>query len=163
MDRHEPMGLLEQIQIFKANQFAACIGSLGGFVPAFGWYHAHVTLADKKWWVWWQEPIAYVMLACLGYSVLSVWNFGEKFGDPSKAATLVVALEGTMIWADTLVGVVALLLLIGINAVTTTCQLIAVDKKRGDALVASLERANRPLQSAASEPAKRLRKQAVPA
>ena len=163
MDRPEPMGLLEQIDIFKRNGFAAGIGSLGGFVPAFGWYHAHVTLAGIEWWDWWRKPIAYVMVACLAYSVLSVWHFGEKFGDPIKAASLVIALEGTMIWADTLVGVVALLLLIGINAVTTTCQLIAVDKKRGNALVASLERANRPSPSAAPEPAKRLRKQAVPA
>lgn len=157
------MGILRQIELYRAHPMAARIASAGGIVPLLGWWHAHVILADVPWLTWWREPIAYALLFCLTYSVRSVWTWGRGFGDWCKALSLVFALELTMVFGDRLTGLLALATLIAINAVSTACTLIERDRQSAAGLAASLERANRPSPSAAAEPPKRLRARQVPA
>jgi len=157
------MGILRQIELYRAHPMAARIASGGCVVPLLGWWHAHVILDDVPWLEWWREPIAYALVACLGYSVRSVWTWGRGFGDRTKAFCLVVALELTMVYGDRFTGGIALACLMAVNAVSTACTLIERDHQSAAGLAASLERANRPSPSAAPEPAKRLRARQVPA
>jgi len=123
------MGILEQMRLARAHPFASLLGAaLGGFVPVAAYTIVHHELRVAGQLDLWR-PIAVVLLACLAFSVRTVWQWGvQSFRERAKAACLVVAVEGVMVFSDTsALAVIALVYLVGINAIATACTLIAED------------------------------------
>jgi hypothetical protein len=63
-----------------------------------------------------------VVAGCMLFSMLSVYRFGQAaFGDARKALGFVLALEGVMLASHGAIGIVALAVLIAINAIANGC------------------------------------------
>jgi len=127
-------GLLEDIATVRRRPGAAALGgALGGFVPIAAYVIVHHELRSEGGTLDMWRPIAPIVLACLAFSVRTVYEWGNKsFDDRFKAGCLVVALEGVMVLSDTpWLGCLALAYLVLINAIATACTLISagVDPK----------------------------------
>ena len=121
VDRSATTDVVTQLECAIRNPHAALIGALiGGLVPWFGRTLAH----DQVPAAWSAGNTALVMvmiavvLGCALFSALSVYKFGKAaFGDSRKALGFVLALEGVMLVTTGTTSVVALAVLILINAV----------------------------------------------
>lgn len=140
------MGILEQMRLTRRHPFAALLGAaLGGFVPiaAYTIVHHELRIGGRLELM---QPIALVLLACLAFSVRTVWQWGvQSFGERTKAACLVVAVEGVMVFSDTpALAVIALSYLVAINAIATACTLIAEDTHQPQQTAPAVEPAPAP-------------------
>lgn len=122
-------GILEQWRQARQHPIAALLGALlGGFVPlaAYQTTHNDLHVQSARDLL---TPLVPVVVACLLFSVRTVWQWGSgAFGEPMKAACLVVAIEGMMVFSPTAwLAQLALLYLICINAVATACILAHED------------------------------------
>ena len=121
VDRSATTDVVTQLECAIRNPHAALIGALiGGLVPWFGRTLAHDQIPAA--WSAGSTSLALAMVAvvlgCALFSALSVYKFGKAaFGDSRKALGFVLALEGVMIVATGVTSVVALAVLILINAV----------------------------------------------
>jgi Na+-transporting methylmalonyl-CoA/oxaloacetate decarboxylase gamma subunit len=121
VDRSVTTDIVTQLECAFRNPHAALIGAvIGGLVPWFGRTLAHDQIPTA--WSTSHSSRALIMLAvvigCAVFSGLSVYKFGKAaFGDHRKALGFVLALEGVMLVATGMTSVVALLVLILINAV----------------------------------------------
>jgi hypothetical protein len=137
------IGLLEQMRVARSHPWAAAMGgALGGFVPIAAYVISHLELrdADGRMDLW--KPIAPVLLACLFFSVSTVWQWGvQSFRERFKASCLVIAIEGVMVLSSTpILSVVALAYLVLINAIATACTLVAEDQPIPQPTVSSVAR-----------------------
>lgn len=112
----------------KQNRTAAAAGAiLGAFVPlATGWLaHYEVDVAT-----WHGRAALVLMLGGLVYSASTVYGWAlVAFKQPAKAAGFVVLVEGTLTLARAeWLAVVALALLVVINAIAAACA-IALDQR----------------------------------
>lgn len=124
------MSILEQWRAARRHPIAALLGALlGGFVPlaAYETTHGDLTVRSAGELL---QPLVPVVGACLLFSVRTVWQWGgAAFGERTKAACLVVAIEGMMVLSPTpWLAQLALLYLICINAVATACILAHEDQ-----------------------------------
>ena len=121
VDRSATTDVVTQLECAIRNPHAALIGALiGGLVPWFGRTLAHDQVPAA--WSAGNISLAIVMIAvvlgCAVFSALSVYKFGNAaFGDKRKALGFVLALEGVMLVSTGTTSVVALAVLILINAV----------------------------------------------
>lgn len=125
------MPILKKLELVKEHDRLAWFGAAKGAampVGAFWTSHFDLTefdpahpLADPK-----LAALVFVVAACLAYSVTTVWKWGRQcYGNAWQATWYVIGLEGLMIFSPTLpLAVVALLLLIGINAIATACTIV---------------------------------------
>jgi hypothetical protein len=111
--------VVTQLEVAVGNPLAATLGAaIGGIVPWFGREIAHGELATR----WYADPKLIVVAGCVLFSVATVYAFGRAaFGSPRKAAGFVAALEGVMLISHGWIGVVALCVLIAINAIANGC------------------------------------------
>lgn len=124
------VGLLERLRTAREHPNVAALGAaFGGFVPIAAYIIVHNELRRDGGWDFFQ-PISPVALACLAFSVTTVWHWGhQSFRDKFKASCFVVALEGVMVCSRTpALCLVALAYLVLINAIATACTLVAEDK-----------------------------------
>jgi len=119
-DPSEATDVMSQLECAGRHPSAALLGAvIGGLVPLFARTLAHDEL-PAMWSA--SRGLAMVMLVvvlgCAVFSALTVYKFGKAaFGDSRKALGFVLALEGVMLLSRGMTSVLALLVLIGINAV----------------------------------------------
>lgn len=113
------LDVVTQLEIAIRNPLATTLGAaIGGIVPWFGRELAHGEL-DARWYA---DPRLIVVAGCMLFSMISVYGFGRAaFGNPRKALGFVAALEGVMLCSHGRIGVVALIVLIAINAIANGC------------------------------------------
>ncbi len=114
-----PVDVVSQLETAFKDPLAAALGGiLGGIVPWFGRELAHGEIAAA----WYADPKLIVIAGCMLFSMLSVYTFGRAtFGNPRKALGFVAALEGVMLVSHGRIGIVALCVLIAINAIANGC------------------------------------------
>lgn len=154
--------VMSQFSTAFANPAAAAVGAaIGGIVPWFAREVAHGELAAQ----WGSDRTMAVVdlvivLGCVLFSMTTVYGFGRAaFGNARKAAGFVMALEGVMLVTHGNIALVALVVLVTINAVTTGCVIaLAHDKtnrRRADDQRRSATRAsNRAVRASAVRPAR---------
>ncbi len=119
-DRTTTVDIVSQLECAIQRPQATVIGALiGGLVPWFARTLAHEELPAV--WKVGSYGLAVVMLAvvlgCSLFSALSVYKFGlATFGDVRKAIGFALAIEGVMLVSHGVTSVVALVVLILINA-----------------------------------------------
>jgi hypothetical protein len=117
--------VISQLECATRHPRAALLGGLlGGAVPWFARALAHGEIPEA--WSAGHTGLACVMLAvvlgCAAFSMLTVYKFGRAaFGDERKAVGFVLALEGVMLVSHGTTSIVALALLIVINAIANGC------------------------------------------
>lgn len=114
-----------RIALRRENRLASILGSiLGGFVPLATYTLAHTEVSTVL------DPRAAIVAGGLLYSGLTVYRWGKlAFADMAKAIGFVVLTEGVMILGRTQwLGLTALAILIGVNAVATAVTLTRGDK-----------------------------------
>ncbi len=119
------LGPIAQIKesVKPRNRLAAFTGvMLGGFVPLASYWIAHHEVVGAGYWM---PVMVTLVFGGLIYSAKTVYQWARvAFDCPWKAVGFVVLLEGTMIFSNTMwLGVTALSLLIGMNAIATGCTL----------------------------------------
>lgn len=121
VDRSESTDVMTQLECAARHPGAALMGALlGGLVPLFA-----RTLAHEELPALWSEGsrtvamlMIVVVLGCACFSALTVYKFGKAaFADSRKALGFVLALEGVMLLSHGTTSLLALLVLIAINAV----------------------------------------------
>lgn len=122
------LDVVTQLQCAWRNPGAAALGAaIGGIVPWFAREIAHRELpaawAAGNRWLTGAELI--VIAGCALFSVLTVYKFGRAaFGsDARKAAGFCAALEGVMLVTSGAIGLVAILVLVAINAIVNGCSI----------------------------------------
>ena len=121
VDRSATTDIVTQLECAARNPQAALLGALiGGIVPWFARTLAHDQVPAA--WSAGHRSIAMLMIAvvlgCACFSAISVYKFGRAaFGDARKALGFVLALEGVMLVSTGATSVVALVVLIAINAI----------------------------------------------
>lgn len=116
-----PLSVVEQVRrsTRKTHRLAmACGAVLGAFVPGAVYWLAHTEASAR--------PMLWVLIAAgLAFSATTVYEFGRSaFQHTAKAMGFVVLLEGVMVASSTRwLALVALVLLVAINAVSTGCNL----------------------------------------
>ena len=121
VDRSATTDIVTQLECAARNPQAALLGALiGGIVPWFARTLAHDQVPSA--WSAGHRTIAMLMIAvvlgCACFSAISVYKFGRAaFGDARKALGFVLALEGVMLVSTGATSVVALVVLIAINAI----------------------------------------------
>jgi hypothetical protein len=130
---------------------ATLIGALvGGLVPWFARTLAHQEVPAA--WSAGNHGLAMVMIAvvlgCACFSALTVYKFGRAtFGDKRKALGFVLAIEGVMLVSHGVTSVVALVVLIAINALANGSSIAlareATCKRREAAARATATRASK--------------------
>ena len=115
----DPIGALH---IARKNPLATVIGSIPGIVPIGAYYMGHCQITSWDPSVDWHAIIVY---AALAFSLTTVWAWASVVYEQwAKALCFTILLEGLMMFADTaLLGVPALILLVGINATYCGCRL----------------------------------------
>jgi hypothetical protein len=112
--------IVSQLECAVRRPQATLIGALvGGLVPWFARTLAHEEVPDA--WTAGSHALAVVMIAvvlgCAVFSALTVYKFGKAtFGDDRKAIGFTLALEGVMLVSHGATSVVALAVLVVINA-----------------------------------------------
>lgn len=120
------LGILDQISVAakKNNRTALAFGAiLGGFVPLASYTICHMECAEHpEMWV--------LVIGGLVYSAFTVFMWAQvAFKSAVKAVGFVVLLEGILTRSQThWLSLVALVMLMAINAIATACNLIA-DRK----------------------------------
>lgn len=120
-DRAATVDVVSQIECAVRHPQATAIGALiGGVVPWFARTLAHEEVPAA--WSGGNYGLVAVMLAvvlgCAVFSALTVYKFGRAcFGDARKALGFTLAVEGVMLVSSGMTSVVALVVLIAINAV----------------------------------------------
>ncbi len=160
VDRSATTDVMSQLECAARNPQAAALGAfVGGVVPWFARTLAHGQLPSA--WSGGHRALAMLMLAvilgCAAFSAISVYKFGRAaFGDARKALGFVLALEGVMLVSHGATSVVALIVLIVINAIANG-SVIALSRdatrKRAeaDARRSATRAANRASRTAAKE------------
>lgn len=121
VDRSATTDVVTQLECAVRNPRAAALGAvIGGIIPWFARTLAHSQVPAA--WAHGQHGIAAIMIAvvlgCACFSALTVYKFGRAaFGDARKAIGFVLALEGVMLVSTDSTSIVALVVLILINAV----------------------------------------------
>lgn len=121
-----PLGVVAQVRVAfrRQNRLAAAIGAiLGGTVPVASYQLAHSEVSrDAALWL--QVP-AWLVLGGLLYSAATVLRWGRlAFGSWIKSIGFAVLLEGVLLASRTpWLSVLALAILVGVNAVSTACRL----------------------------------------
>lgn len=122
------LDVVTQLQSAWRHPGAAALGAaIGGIVPWFAREIAHRelpgALASGNRWLTAAELV--VVAGCALFSVLTVYKFGRAaFGsDARKAAGFCAALEGVMLVTSGTIGLVALLVLVAINAIVNGCSI----------------------------------------
>jgi hypothetical protein len=119
-DRAVTVDIVSQLECAVRRPQATLIGALvGGLVPWFARTLAHEEVPDA--WTAGSHVLALVMLAvvlgCAVFSALTVFKFGKAtFADHRKAIGFTLALEGVMLVSHGATSVVALAVLVLINA-----------------------------------------------
>jgi len=117
--------VISQLECATRHPRAAILGGLlGGAVPWFARELAHGEIPQA--WSGGHQAIAGLMVAvvlgCACFSMLTVYKFGRAaFDDERKALGFVLALEGVMLVSHGTTSLVALLLLVAINAIANGC------------------------------------------
>lgn len=126
------IGILEKLELVKEHRGVAWFGAAkGAIVPICAFWTTHFDMKEVHKPSDLLKPqmglLAFVVAACLMFSITTVWKWGrQSYGNWWQATWYVIGLEGMMIASPTLVlAGVALLLLIGINAIATACTLVA--------------------------------------
>jgi uncharacterized protein YceK len=121
------LDVVTQLQCAVRNPGAAALGAaIGGIVPWFAREIAHRELpqAIEAGHRWLALAELIVVAGCAAFSILTVYKFGRAaFSDARKAAGFCAALEGVMLVTSGATGLVALLVLIAINAVVNGCSI----------------------------------------
>ena len=156
-DQSATVDIVSQLECAIRFPQATLIGALvGGLVPWFARTLAHDQLPAT-----WSgnHGLAIAMLAvvmgCAVFSALTVYKFGRAtFGDKRKAVGFTLALEGVMLVSTGATSVVALLILIAINALSNGSTIAlarqATCKKREAAARATATRRSRTAASAST-------------
>lgn len=116
-----PLSVVEQARraTRKTHRLAmACGAVLGAFVPGAIYWLAHTEAAAR--------PLLWALVAAgLAFSATTVYEFGRSaFQHTGKAVGFVVLVEGVMVASSTpWLALLALVLLVAINAVSTGCNL----------------------------------------
>ena len=119
-DRSATVDIVSQLECAIRHPQATLIGALvGGLVPWFARTLAHEQLPAA--WSDGNRGLVLVMIAvvlgCAVFSALTVFKFGKAtFGDQRKAVGFTLALEGVMLVSQGATSVVALAVLVLINA-----------------------------------------------
>ncbi|HKP61491.1 MAG TPA: DNA translocase FtsK [Polyangiales bacterium] len=128
-------GILEQIRIARAHRAVAYVcGAGGGLFPVAGCAIVHFELRKQDGSWDFAQPLTPVALACLLYSVTTVWQWGRgSVGHSFKVACAVVGLEGMMAFSSLhALTVASLAFLVLINAISTACIVITKDTEKGE-------------------------------
>jgi hypothetical protein len=126
-------GVIGQLRLAAQpkNRLALVVGVLlGGLVPVLSFWLAHHEIAAESGWMILTQVQTYLVLGGLAYSAKSVYQWGkEAFHCGWKAVGFLILVEGTMVFSGTMwLSVIALVYLVGINAVSTGVNL-ALGKK----------------------------------
>lgn len=138
--------LLQDLRTAREHMHVSRFGAAFGAVPTgSAFVIAHLTLEQ----LWRQADVVSrvrfwalipVMLACLLFSVRTIWDFCARFGR-LKAGCTIVALEGVMVLSPHVWhAAVALACLVLVNAVATACTLVEEDKPAPPLTVTSVSR-----------------------
>lgn len=133
--RGRAIDVVSQLECAVRHPRAAALGALlGGVVPWFARALAHGELPEA--WRAGDRALALgtavVVVGCCLFSVLTVYKFGlAAFGDARKAAGFVAALEGVMLVSHGTTSVVALAILVAVNAVTNGCTIAIAREATG--------------------------------
>ena len=120
-DRAVTTDVITQLECAVRHPEAAVTGAvIGGLVPWFARALAHGELPAA--WSANERVLATIMVAviagCCAFSMLTIYKFGRAaFDDPHKALGFVLATEGVMLVSQGTTSVVALVVLIAINAI----------------------------------------------
>jgi len=123
--RERIVDVISQLECATRHPRAAILGGvLGGAIPWFARALAHGEIPEA--WTAGHAGLAAIMivvvLGCAAFSMLTVYKFGKAaFGDARKAAGFVAALEGVMLVSHGTTSLVALALLVIINAIANGC------------------------------------------
>jgi hypothetical protein len=91
-------------------------GFVGGMVPTLTWWISHYEVTHIF------EPKSLIVAGGMIFSMSTVYSFGKAtFDYPWKAIGFVAAMEGVMVAISGKPAIVALVMLIVINAITTGC------------------------------------------
>jgi hypothetical protein len=123
--RERVVDVISQLECATRHPRAAILGGvLGGAVPWFARALAHDELPEA-WSTghrWLAGIMLVVVLGCCAFSMLTVYKFGKAaFDDAHKAAGFVAAMEGVMLVSHGTTSIVALALLVVINAIANGC------------------------------------------
>jgi hypothetical protein len=128
-------GILDALDVVRDNPGAAGIAALAGFTPCVGGFAiAHLYTPPAITIGWSLEfvklcALGIVLLACMGFSVRTVWLWGEEnWEDPWKSTFYVVAMEGLMIFTPPSLlwlAFVSLAALIAINTIAACTVLVS--------------------------------------
>jgi hypothetical protein len=159
-DRSATVDIVSQLECASRYPQATLIGALvGGLVPWFARTLAHEQLPAA--WSNGSHGLAIVMLVvvlgCAVFSALTVYKFGKAtFGDNRKAIGFTLAIEGVMLVSQGATSVVALAVLILINALANGSAIAlarqATCKKREVAARSAATRRSRAPQPRAPQP-----------
>ncbi len=125
--RHKESRVVADVRaaLDNGNRLPALLGALlGGGMPVASYQTAHHDAAGNPW-LW------SVVAGCLLFSSLTVYAWGRAaFGSPAKALGYVLCLEVVMTFSPTeWLAVLALLFLVGINAVATGATLALGERR----------------------------------
>jgi O-antigen/teichoic acid export membrane protein len=114
---------------------------LGGVPPFIAYWIAHFDHPVRGYEDLW-HPLSVVLLACMLYSVRTVFQWTRTATkDWLKPITLVVGLEGTMVFAKTWwLAILALACLVVINAIATACTIARDDARPAPRTVTTVAR-----------------------
>jgi hypothetical protein len=121
-DSAATVDIVSQLECAIRRPQATLIGAaVGGLVPWFARTLAHEEVPAV--WTTGNHGLALVMvlvvLGCALFSALTVYKFGRAvFSDARKAVGFTVALEGVMLVSHGITSVIALIVLIAINAIS---------------------------------------------
>lgn len=121
------LGIVDQVRAACARRNRwpmACGAILGGFVPVASYVVAHYEAPER-------HALIALVVGGLAYSALSVYGFARlAFGSAVKALGFVLLLEGVMVFSGIpALGLASLVLLVGINAISTGVRL-ALDARQ---------------------------------
>lgn len=153
--------LLDQLRTARENASVSAGGAWFGAVPtSSAFILAHYALPElwdevellERFRFWGLLP---VLVACLLFSVQTIWQFTARFGR-SKAACTIVVLEGVMVLSPYIWhAAIALACLVLVNAVATACTLVAEEPRAEKPVAKPVSHELNPPRKLAARPAAR--------
>lgn len=117
--------ILEDLELVaKRRSLALGSAAWGAIMPLAAYWTVHHDLHGLS--TWRDYVLVAVVVACLLFSVRTVWKAGHQTsGERLKATCWVIGLEGLMVASPSpWLAVLALCYLIGINAIATACAIV---------------------------------------